>query len=287
MPDSGPKQTKKSARRRAFPEPSGSPEAREEKYERNCRPYCRLMLVVMGVVACNPAPPAQNAAPAPGGGAIDRTILPLAEPARATYSELDARKAKAPPRFEVKAPAGAPNVVIVLIDDIGFGGPSTFGGPIRRRRSISSRRRACATTTSTPRRCARRRASRSRPAATTTRPTPARSWRSPRRSRATPGRSRTASRRSRRCCASTATAPARSASGTRPPPGRPACRSVRSLADASGFDKFYGFIGGETDQWSPLIYDGVDQGRSAEEADYHFTDDMTDQAINWVKASSR
>ena len=35
-----------------------------------------------------------------------------------------------PPRFEVKAPAGAPNVVIVLIDDMGFGATSTFGGPI-------------------------------------------------------------------------------------------------------------------------------------------------------------
>jgi hypothetical protein len=62
---------------------------------------------------------------------LDRTVLPIAEPGRATYSELDARNAKAPPRFEVKAPEGAPNVVIVLIDDIGFGGPSTFGGPIR------------------------------------------------------------------------------------------------------------------------------------------------------------
>ena len=50
-----------------------------------------------------------------------------------------------------------------------------------------------------------------------------------RRSRATPGRTRTASRRWRRCCGSTATAPARSASGTRRPPGRPACR-VRSTA---------------------------------------------------------
>jgi arylsulfatase len=47
------------------------------------------------------------------------------------YRELDARQVKPPARFEVKAPAGAPNVVIVLIDDIGFGGPSTFGGPIR------------------------------------------------------------------------------------------------------------------------------------------------------------
>ena len=62
---------------------------------------------------------------------IDRTVLPIQEPERPTYSELDVRNVKTPPRFEVKAPAGAPNVVIVLIDDIGFGGPSTFGGPIQ------------------------------------------------------------------------------------------------------------------------------------------------------------
>ena len=62
---------------------------------------------------------------------LDRTMLPIAEPKRPTYTELDARKAKPPARFEVTAPKGAPNVVIVLIDDIGFGGPSTFGGPIR------------------------------------------------------------------------------------------------------------------------------------------------------------
>jgi len=62
---------------------------------------------------------------------IDRTVLPVQEPKPATYSELDARNATPPPRFDVTAPKGAPNVVIVLIDDIGFGGPSTFGGPIQ------------------------------------------------------------------------------------------------------------------------------------------------------------
>jgi hypothetical protein len=62
---------------------------------------------------------------------LARTVLPIAEPKRSMYRELDARQATPPARFEVKAPAGAPNVVIVLIDDIGFGGPSTFGGPIR------------------------------------------------------------------------------------------------------------------------------------------------------------
>ena len=57
-------------------------------------------------------------------------MLPIAEPKRPVYTELDARNVKPPLRFEVKAPAGAPNVLIVLIDDLGFGAPGTFGGPV-------------------------------------------------------------------------------------------------------------------------------------------------------------
>src|SRR5262245_17646713 len=62
---------------------------------------------------------------------FDRTVLPIPEPKRPFYTELDARKVKLPPHFQVNAPAGAPNVVIVLIDDLGFGATSSFGGPIR------------------------------------------------------------------------------------------------------------------------------------------------------------
>jgi len=62
---------------------------------------------------------------------LDRTILPVPEPQAPTITELDARNAKAPPRFEVKAPKGAPNVVVVLLDDIGFGQSSVFGGPCK------------------------------------------------------------------------------------------------------------------------------------------------------------
>ena len=62
---------------------------------------------------------------------LDRTSLPIQEPKRPTYSELDVRNVEAPPFFEVKAPKGAPNVVIVLIDDVGFGATSTFGGRLR------------------------------------------------------------------------------------------------------------------------------------------------------------
>src|SRR5688500_2615486 len=61
---------------------------------------------------------------------LDRTVLPIPEPTRAPITVLDARNAKAPVPFQVKAPAGAPNVVVVLIDDIGFGASSSFGGPI-------------------------------------------------------------------------------------------------------------------------------------------------------------
>ncbi|MGI9533385.1 MAG: arylsulfatase [Thermodesulfobacteriota bacterium] len=51
----------------------------------------------------------------------------------------------------------------------------------------------------------------------------------------------------------------------------------------SGFDKFYGFIGGETNQWDPVIYDGVTKIEKKDNEDYHFTTDMTDEVIKWMK----
>jgi arylsulfatase A-like enzyme len=53
----------------------------------------------------------------------------------------------------------------------------------------------------------------------------------------------------------------------------------------SGFEHFYGFIGGETNQYAPAIYHDtvpIEQEQTAEEG-YHFTEDMTDQAIDWIK----
>src|SRR5580692_12239707 len=82
-------------------------------------------LVLIAGTGCSnqSAPPAATRTPAPQGstGALDRTVLPIPEPNYPLATELDARNAKAPPRFDVKAPKGAPNVVIFLIDDIGFG----------------------------------------------------------------------------------------------------------------------------------------------------------------------
>src|SRR6187399_2732161 len=83
------------------------------------RAVCVLFTSIMGVIS----------GPCLGQENLDRTVLPIHQPEPKPITTLDARDAKAPPRFEVKAPEGAPNVVIVLLDDIGFGAAGTFGGP--------------------------------------------------------------------------------------------------------------------------------------------------------------
>jgi arylsulfatase A-like enzyme len=59
----------------------------------------------------------------------------------------------------------------------------------------------------------------------------------------------------------------------------------RNWPTGRGFQRFYGFLGAETNQWYPdLVYDNhpVDQPKTPEEG-YHFTDDITDKAIEFVK----
>jgi hypothetical protein len=46
---------------------------------------------------------------------LDRTVLPITEPLRKPTTTLDVRKATPPPRFEAKAPEGAPNVLLAWI----------------------------------------------------------------------------------------------------------------------------------------------------------------------------
>jgi arylsulfatase len=216
---------------------------------------------------------------------LERTSLPIQEPARPTYSELDVRNVKPPPRFEVEAPENAPNVVIVLIDDIGFGGPSTFGGPIR-------------TPTLDQLAAAGLRYNNFHTTALC----------SPTRAALKSGRNHhTANTGS---IMETATAfPGNT--GQIPNSVAPLAEMLRLNGYSTaafgkwhetaawetsvsgpfdrwpthqGFDKFYGFIGGETDQWYPLIYDGVTRVAPAKTDNYHFTTDMTNQAINWIKA---
>ena len=76
------------------------------------------------VAMAEDAPPAVKAQ-------VDRTELPIKGPWYPPITTLDARDATAPPIFEVKPPKGAPNVVIILLDDLGFGGTSATGSVLK------------------------------------------------------------------------------------------------------------------------------------------------------------
>ena len=218
-------------------------------------------------------------------GDLDRTVLPIKEPTPPTYKDLDARDAKAPPRFEVKAPAHAPNVVIVLLDDIGFGASSAFGGPIHMptldKMAAEGIRYNRFHTTAL---C------------------------SPTRVALLTGRNHHINNAGAIMELATGFP---GNTGVRPQSVTPLAEILRQNGFStaafgkyhetapwevsvsgpydrwpthSGFDKFYGFIGGETNQWAPAIFDGTVRVEPPHTPGYHFTTDMTNQAINWIQA---
>jgi arylsulfatase len=224
-------------------------------------------------------------AQSPAAGKLDRTVLPIPEPQLKPITELDARNAKAPPRFEVKAPQGAPNVVIVLIDDIGFGHSSAFGGPIsmpvldKLAAGGLKYNRFHTTALCSPTRTAlltghnhhANNAGAIMELAT-----------------AFPGntgvRPRTITPLAEILRQNGYSTAAFGKYHETPPWEVSVSGPYERWPTGSGFDKFYGFIGGETNQWAPAIYDGTVRVEHKQSPDYHFTTDMTDQAINWVSA---
>lgn len=215
---------------------------------------------------------------------LDRMSLPIKEPKRQTYTELDAANAKPPQRWEVKAPQGAPNVVVVLIDDIGFGASSRFGGPINMpfleqlgKQGISYNR-FHTTALCSPTRVAlltgyNHHSNNAGSIMETSTAFPGNNGIRPQ--SITP-----MAEVLRQNGFSTA---AFGKYHETPPWEISVSGSLDRWPTHSGFDKFYGFIGGETNQWSPLIYDGVTQVETPEDPNYHFTTDMTNQAISWVR----
>ena len=215
---------------------------------------------------------------------LDRTVLPIPEPKLKPITTFDARKATPPPRFEIKAPTNAPNVLIVMIDDMGFGMSSAFGGPIHmptvERLGNEGLRYNHFHTTAL---C------------------------SPTRAALLSGRNHHMNNMGAITEASTAFP---GNTGQRPNNVAPLAEMLRlngySTAffgknhetaawevspsgptdrwpTRSGFDKFYGFIGGETNQWAPLLYDGLTQVELPKDPNYHFMTDMTNQAIHWMR----
>lgn len=217
---------------------------------------------------------------------LDRKVLPIQEPQRPHSKELDARNSKPPPRWQVSAPKDAPNVIVVLIDDIGFGHSSTFGGPCSmptlERLSASGLKYNRFHTTAL---C------------------------SPTRTALLTGYNHHSNNAGAIMELATAFP---GNTGIRPQSITPMAEVLRMNGYAtaaygkyhetppwevsvsgpfdrwptrSGFDEFYGFIGGETNQWDPMIVQGTTSKRKPEnDPDYHFTTDMTSQAIAWMRA---
>ncbi len=209
-----------------------------------------------------PKPDVAKPATSPEG--LDRTVLPIPQPTYPAATELDARNAKAPPPFEIKAPEGAPNVVIVLIDDIGFGTASSFGGPIATPTLDSLAEGGLrynqfhTTALCSPTRMALLTGRNHHSANTGSVQEVATGF--PGNNGMRPGTVAPLAEMLRLNGYSTAAfgQVSRDASV-----GGECVGPVRSLAlRTPGFDKFYGFIGGEANQWAPLIYDGHHQDRA-------------------------
>ena len=88
-----------------------------------------------------------------------RSHLPILTPERTGLITYDARDpdTKFPPIEQLRPPKGAPNVLIILLDDVGFGASSPFGGPCQMPYAGKLAADGSSTTASTPPPCARRR----------------------------------------------------------------------------------------------------------------------------------
>src|SRR3954453_4125506 len=66
---------------------------------------------------------------------VQRSVLPIPPKRQTGLTTYDAKDPDPsyPPISPLRPPDGAPNVLIVLIDDCGFGAPGTFGGPVQTR----------------------------------------------------------------------------------------------------------------------------------------------------------
>lgn len=181
------------------------------------------------------------------------------------------------------APKGAPNVLLILLDDVGFGAASTFGGPV-------------ATPAFDALASEGLRYNRFHTTAVC----------SPTRAALLTGRNQ---HRSNFGIASGGELPQAGYTGIWPRSTASVAQVLRSNGYSTGafgkwhntpnweaspvgpfdrwptglgFEYFYGFIAGEADQWSPILYRNTSSMPAPGTPGYHFTTDMTDDAIGWL-----
>jgi len=219
---------------------------------------------------------------------FSRTVLPIPDAGRTGLITYDARDpdTKYPPITQLRPPKGAPNVLVILIDDAGFGSSSAFGGP-------------CQTPNAEALAAGGLKFNRFHTTALC----------SPTRQALLTGRNHHS------VGMGGITEIATGAPGYNsilPNTCAPLARTLKLNGYATaqfgkchevpvwetspagpfdawptgggGFEYFYGFIGGEAHQWYPSLYEGTTpiEVKKTPEEGYHFMEDMTDKAINWI-----
>src|SRR2546423_2746876 len=219
---------------------------------------------------------------------LPREVVPIPDRKHVGVTTFDAKAPTTnfPPIKPLRPPTGAPNVLVILLDDVGFGASSAFGGPCH---------------TPTAERLAGEGLKYTRFHTTAL---------------CSPTRAALLSGRNHHAVGMGAiTEVATSAPGynsLRPNTCAPLAETLKlngySTAQfgkchevpvfevtpigpfhhwptGSGFEHFYGFIGGENNQYHPALYDGttpIEPERTPEEG-YQLTEDLADQAIGWIR----
>jgi len=218
---------------------------------------------------------------------IGREILPIPDiPVRAEPA-MHASDTTAPPIEPLRPPDGAPNVLIVLIDDMGFGATSAFGGPChmptleRLAENGLTYNRFHTTALCSPTRQALLtgrnhhsaemgsvgEVATSMPGNTSVRPN----------SVATIAEMLKLNGYNTAAFGKMHQTPVWETSVSGP---------FDRWPTGDGFEKFWGFVAGETNQWEPTLFDGTTptEPRATAEEGYHVTEEQVDQAIAWVTA---
>lgn len=217
---------------------------------------------------------------------VPRTVLPIPDRPHVGLVTYDAKDPDTsfPEIRPLRPPADAPNVLLILLDDVGFGAAATFGGP-------------CATVTAD--RLAAR-GLRYRRFHTTALCSPTRAALLSGRNHHTVGMGAVAdlatsapgytSSRPNTCA--TVAEILRLNGYSTAQFGK--CHEVPTWETSplgpfdrwptgSGFEHFYGFVAGETNQYSPALYQDTVPIEPPDSPTYHLTEDLADRCIEWVR----
>jgi arylsulfatase len=239
-------------------------------------------LAGLGSIAGGDALAAPDEAPARPGG---REILPIPDIPQPYPSALYGTDVQPTPAKPLRPPEGAPNVVIILIDDMGFGATSAFGGPIymptleRVAADGVKYNRFHTTALCSPTRQAlltgRNHHSVGMGSITETATT------APGYNSIRPNSAATIQETLRLNGYSTAAygkmhqTPVWEVSTSGP---------FDHWPTGEGFEDFYGFVGAEANQWAPTLYSGTKPVEPPDDPEYHLTPDLVNHAVAWVQA---